>query len=264
MDSIFILKLILSFLIGGFWAIGITVVAEKYGTKLGGLLAGFPSTSLLALFFMGWTNSVSSAIIATKIVPIIFIVNIFFVVIYIILVKKNFILAMLGAVAWWLLVSGLIYYFKINNFLLALFIYFIVLWLAFLFLDKKLKIVSVKNIQIKHNISTLLFRGLLAGFIISLAVLLNKISGPLLGGIFGTFPAMFCSTMIITYRAGGADFSAATMKSSIIGGVTSIFYILVIQYFYNFSGLWLGTLIGIILTLLFSYCLFQVILKKIS
>ncbi len=47
MDNIFILKLVLSFIVGSLWITMGTVLAEKYGTKIGGLIAGLPSTILI-------------------------------------------------------------------------------------------------------------------------------------------------------------------------------------------------------------------------
>ena len=36
----FTLKLILSFIVGAIWVTGATILAEKYGTKLGGVIVG--------------------------------------------------------------------------------------------------------------------------------------------------------------------------------------------------------------------------------
>ncbi|MDI9559183.1 MAG: DUF3147 family protein, partial [Pseudomonadota bacterium] len=55
MDNIFVLKLILSFIVGSLWITMVTILAEKYGTRIGGLMAGLPSTILISLFFIAWT-----------------------------------------------------------------------------------------------------------------------------------------------------------------------------------------------------------------
>ncbi|MFC1955801.1 DUF3147 family protein [Chloroflexota bacterium] len=34
--------MVLSFIVGGTWIALVTVLAEKFGTKLGGIIAGFP------------------------------------------------------------------------------------------------------------------------------------------------------------------------------------------------------------------------------
>jgi hypothetical protein len=53
----FLLKLILTFLVGGTWITFATVLAEKYDTKPGGIIAGFPTTAAIALFFIAWTQT---------------------------------------------------------------------------------------------------------------------------------------------------------------------------------------------------------------
>ena len=86
MNDIFILKLVLSFLIGGAWVTTATHLADRYGTKIGGIITGLPSTALIALFFIGWTQSPVIAVDATTIIPAIGTVNALFLVVYILLV----------------------------------------------------------------------------------------------------------------------------------------------------------------------------------
>jgi len=65
----FIIKLIISFFVGAIWITSVTVISEKLGTKIGGVLGGLPSTCLIALFFIGWTQSPEVASHATIIMP---------------------------------------------------------------------------------------------------------------------------------------------------------------------------------------------------
>lgn len=85
MDNIFVLKLILSFIVGSLWITMVTILAEKYGTRIGGLMAGLPSTIPISLFFIAWTQSERVAVDATTIVPIIGGINCIFIVAYIFL-----------------------------------------------------------------------------------------------------------------------------------------------------------------------------------
>ncbi|MBN1224817.1 MAG: DUF3147 family protein, partial [Candidatus Aminicenantes bacterium] len=54
MTKIFLIKLVLSFFVGGAWVAAATLIADKYGTKIGGIIIGLPSTLLVSLFFIGW------------------------------------------------------------------------------------------------------------------------------------------------------------------------------------------------------------------
>ena len=67
----FQLQLLLSFFIGGIWIAGTTVLADRYGSKLGGWLGGLPSTALFSLFFIAWTQSPAIASEVTTVMPLI-------------------------------------------------------------------------------------------------------------------------------------------------------------------------------------------------
>ena len=77
---------------------------------------------------------------------------------------------------------------------------------------------------------------------IAFAVFMGKIGGPVYGGIFATFPAMFLSTLVITYRAGGAEFSRAVAKSLFVSGIINVvLYAIAVRYLYVWFGLAYGT-----------------------
>lgn len=263
MDNIFIIKLVLSFFIGGTWAAGITVIAEKYGTKIGGLLAGFPSTTLIALFFIGWTQSAQAAQQAAIMTPIVCGINVFFILIYIRLLKYNFFFALAGSLTWWAFCSIILFFLKFNNFYYSVLFYIIVLPVAYFIMERKFDTHAAVNNKKKYTFSIILFRGLLSGFIISLAIILNKFGGSILGGIFSSFPAMFLSTIIITYRSSGANFSAAIMKSGIIGAISTVVFGICVYYGYS-SGIIIGTLIGVIGALISAFFVYQLLIKKIT
>lgn len=69
MADLFIVKLILSFFVGGLYTIISTVAADKFGSKIGGLISGLPSTALFGLFFIGWTQNPQASSEATTLIP---------------------------------------------------------------------------------------------------------------------------------------------------------------------------------------------------
>src|SRR3989344_1903322 len=93
--DIFLLKLILTFIVGALWVNLGMIIAEKYGTKIGGVIAGLPSTALVTLFFIGWTQSAQFAAQSTTIVPIVTGISGFFVAVYLLLEKKGFFFALI-------------------------------------------------------------------------------------------------------------------------------------------------------------------------
>ena len=52
-----------------FVVIGITVFAERFGTKLGGIFGTIPSTIVVALYFISITKGVSFGVEAAAVVP---------------------------------------------------------------------------------------------------------------------------------------------------------------------------------------------------
>jgi uncharacterized membrane protein (GlpM family) len=260
----FVLKLILSFFVGSVWITLGTVIAEKYGTRIGGLVTGFPSTILISLFFIGWTQNAGIAAEATAIVPIIGGITCLFTLMYILLLRVNFGLALAAALLVWLGLSGGLVLLKFRNFGLSLPAYFGLLLASYYLIDKGLKIKSVRGKHIRHTLPMMFFRGLFGGLIISLAVVLAKIGGPLLGGVFAMFPAMFIGILAITYFSEGAAFSAAVMKSSLVGAVSVVVYGVAVRFTYVPFGLWWGTLISLLVALGSTFFIHRSIEKKIS
>ncbi|MBI5393503.1 DUF3147 family protein [Candidatus Woesearchaeota archaeon] len=162
----FTLKLLLSFFIGCFWVIIVTVIAEKYGSKIGGVIAGLPSTSLLTLFFIGLTQGEKTAADAAIVIPFMVGATALFIMVYILLARYNFYLGIISSVILWLAIS----FFVIVNKLQSLFYSFLALiiftFISYIVLEKKLSIPSQTSKEIKYTTPQLLSRGILTGTII--------------------------------------------------------------------------------------------------
>jgi hypothetical protein len=61
MDNTFVNQLFLSFLIGGTFVTAGTMIAQRFGSTLGGIVGGFPSTIIVALYFRGLAESPAAA-----------------------------------------------------------------------------------------------------------------------------------------------------------------------------------------------------------
>ena len=263
MNDIFILKLVLSFLIGGVWVTTATHLADRYGTKIGGIITGLPSTALIALFFIGWTQSPVIAVDATTIIPAIGVVNALFLVVYILLVRTNFFIALGSSFLVWSGFSLTLVLLNFNDFLLSIIIYVVVVLLSFFLIEKGIKVKSERASPTKSTLKTLMFRGLFSGTIIVLAVILGKIGGPHLGGMFAMFPAMFTATLLITYISHGSLFSSAMMKVALLSASSVVLYAILVRYTYIPLGLILGTLVSIFVSFSYAFIIHAVLVKKI-
>jgi len=265
MESIFILKLILSFIIGSVWVTLTTIAAEKYGSKIGGVIAGLPSTILVSLFFIGWTQSTQAVVEATTLVPLIGGVICLFLVAYLFLAPKiNFWLSLLGATFIWFIFSLGVYFTSFRNFGLSFVIYLVLALVSFIIVERYLNISSIKNKKVKYTFSMIIFRGLIAGTIISIAVLLAKLSGPVLGGVFSMFPAGFISTILVIHFQHGKEFSFPIMKVTILSGISVVSFGLFARYTYVPLGLWYGTLVSLLLACIVGYLMHLIVKEKMK
>jgi hypothetical protein len=254
----------LSFLLGGIWVTAVTYLADKYGTKIGGIITGLPSTALLSLFFIGWTQSPNISVEATTIIPAIGAVNALFLVVYILLVRTNFWLALGSSFLVWSVLSLSLVLSNFNNFMLSIVFYVVVVSLSFFSIEKGIKIKSEQASKLKITLKTLIFRGLFSGTIIVLAVTMGKIGGPLLGGMFAMFPAMFTGTLLITYLTHGSLFSSAMMKVALLSASSVVLYAVLVRFTYVPFGLILGTSVSIIVSFSYAFIIHAVLVKRIS
>jgi len=102
------------------------------------------------------------------------------------------------------------------------------------------------GIRVAYTSQQIITRGLVAGFIISLAVLITRLAGPIVGGIFSNFPVIFMSTLYITYRTGGMEFSRAVAKTLMFSAMVNVgVYSFTAHFAYQNTGLLAGTLISL-------------------
>lgn len=116
MEQSFIIKVVLSVIVGGIWVASSTVIVDKFGTKIGGLVAGLPSTVVVALFFIGLSQGAKNAVESTTVVLFAFAANGPFMLIYAALSKKGLWQSMGTAISVWFGVSYLIILFNFDNF----------------------------------------------------------------------------------------------------------------------------------------------------
>ena len=101
LDS-FSFKLLLTFLVGSSVVTLATVAAEKFGSKVGGFIAGLPSTAAIGLFFIGLAQSPKAASEATDVIPLIFGFNGLFLVTYPVGARWGTAIGLTGALMVWM------------------------------------------------------------------------------------------------------------------------------------------------------------------
>ena len=263
--QIFLLQLLLTFLIGSCWIYFTVLVGHRLGSKTGGFIGGLPSTALLSFFFVGLTQTPAIASSVTTIFPIAMVISCLFLVVYASIIRRGFLPAMIAALCFWFLASGIIVLFHWDNFLLNLIIYTVVMVLAYLILEKSLLIKSVA-VDKKGKPERFLFvRSLFGGLAVMITVLITKTGGHVLGGLFAAFPAMFISILAISYKTHGIEFSRAMTKPLMVTGMINIaVYAIALRYSYLLTGLYIGTLLSISISGVSAYLTYRFILPRIK
>ncbi len=265
MDTSFWLKLLLGFIVGSLWVTLTTVSAERFGSKVGGLIGGLPSTVVIALLFIGLTQSPQVAAEATTIMPLAQGLNGLVVITFMLFIPRGLWAGLLSAVPLWFFQSTLLYLLNIQYFWISLLGWLILLVFCFLIVEKWMRIPSTEKLDLSYPPSQLAWRALFGGSVIAFAVFMGKVGGPLLGGIFGSFPAMFLSTLVITYKTGGPAFSRSVGKSLIISGLINVpIYEIVVRVLYPRLGLGLGTVIALLVSLGTGYLTFRFMRSRLS
>ena len=265
MDASFWFKLLLSFIVGSLWITLTTLSAERFGSKVGGLIGGLPSTVVIALFFIGLTQSPEIAAQATTVMPLAQGLNGLFVLTFIHFIPRGLWLGLLSSLILWFFQSSLLYLLDIQRFWVSLLGWLFLLVFCYLVVEKRMKIPSQGRLTISNPFSLFVWRALFGGGVITLAVLMGKIGGPLLGGIFSSFPAMFLSTLVITYNSAGSGFSRSVGKSLMISGLINVpLYEIMVRFLYPTVGLVLGTMLALLFSLGTGYLTFVFMKKRLS
>jgi len=261
----FALKLLLTFLVGGSWVVMSTVVAERAGTKIGGVVAGMPSSSLIAFFFIGWTQSTEAAAQATTLGPLSMGVVALFNVAYALLYPRGFGLALAGSLGTWLILSLGLLATNIRSYGLSVLGLLFVVLVTYAILERRLDIPSQGQQPMRYTPGQLVFRALLGGTIITGAVLAAKLGGPIVGGIMATFPNVMLSTLILNHINHGRAFASAVLKSMTLSGPINVtLFMTAVRYLYPRCGLVLGTLLSFALSLLSGYLVYQFVRTRMT
>jgi uncharacterized membrane protein (GlpM family) len=265
MDATFWYKLGLSFIVGAAWVTLSTLAAERFGSKIGGLIGGLPSTVLVGLLFIGLTQSPFTAIQATTIIPLSQGLNGIFILVYLLAVQLSLVAGLVGSLSVWFLLASLLITTGIDSFALSLVAWMLLVVVCYLAAEYVIRIPSKGSLKVSYSPRQIALRGLFGGAVIALAVLISKVGGPLYGGVFTTFPAMFVTTLAITYRSGGADFSRAVAKSIMISGMINVvLYAIAVRYFYAWFGLPAGTLLAMVISLFTGYLTYLFLKERVK
>lgn len=213
----FLLRLALSFVLGGLAVAVFTTLAETRGSRLGGLLLSFPVKVVIALAFIGLNEGAAFAAKAAFSVPAGLGVNVVFLAAAAFLVRRFPPWpALAGALAAWAVAALAVVLLPPTGAVSSL-----VLWAGptFLALFLLSRLPGLRHdrrpaaaAKARFGWAGLLSRAAGAGAVVAASVLLARVAGPVLGGLAAVFPSGWITSMVILTRHHGPDFTGATVR----------------------------------------------------
>ncbi|MGD1054508.1 MAG: hypothetical protein ABR867_00285 [Nitrososphaerales archaeon] len=246
MSEILLLHLLLGFVSGWLIVAAVTAIADAYGTGKAGFLGGLPSTGAVGLFFIGWSQSQEAAVRATSVFPLAFSVTFAFLLFYSLPRRGGFASRITTALLLWFLLSVLVVLLHFDNFGLSLGISVLVSSIVFL-IHTRIGIQDYLPVESEFNLRQTALRGALGGWIVSLVVILTAVGGPLVGGVFAAAPVVWTSSLYLTSRAHGVEFSRSLTKSFMVAGILTVIpYSVAARYLFSAVGVLWGTVFAYI------------------
>jgi uncharacterized membrane protein (GlpM family) len=246
MADLLILNLILAFTVGGAWVSSATLIAERYGSALGGLVGGLPAISIISFLFIGLNQSPETASQATVVFPLALSFTMSFLFVYAVVSKRGFQVAFLAALLVWASLSVLTAFLDLRNVFFSVGVFLSLASFYLYVLKVKMKLPHVGGAEMPYSLRQVAFRALVGGGVVALAVLSSQLGGPELGGIASSFPAIFSLTLFFTYRTRGMALSKALTKPLLVSASLTAFpYSLLVGSPYPVLGVEIGTAVAL-------------------
>lgn len=250
---------VLSFAIAAAWVSMSTVVAERLGTRAGGVVATLPSTLVVALYFIAVEQGTGFAARVAWAVPAEMGVNAVFLALFVSFSGRGLPRALAAAFAGWAALSALLYLAEPQGVLLPLVAFVALVAASTAWLRARHPYRQEAGQAITYTPREIAMRGLFAGVVISLAIVGANLAGPVLGAILAVFPVIFTSTMVILYLRQGPSFTAATGTTMVVGSVNVVAFAVIAAFALPAWGVTWGTLAAVVASYAWSaagYALF--------
>ena len=241
MDKVFVLRVLLSFFIAGGWIALTSVLAEKFGSKIGGLISNLPSNILVSLVFISIVNDVSYLAELIPGIPIGLIIDTIFLLVFVILLRYNLVLSVIISLLVWFILAYVLAKLEFNNLIVNILVYVLITALSLWFIERIVKIPSKDSKIRSFSAFQIIYRAAFGGSIVATIVVFSTIFNPFFTGIFSTFPAMILSTLIILTISQGNEFTRAAGKVLILSTTNIIVYAIMVGYTYPRYGILIGT-----------------------
>lgn len=236
-----LLRLVASFMAGLVIVALVTTLADLLGEGPAGFVGGLPLTGPISILAIGATQSSSAAIQAVALFPLGFSVTFAFLLFYAAPKTLGFSARMPLALGLWFVTAACVALLAPGDFAVSVGSGGVIA-LAVLLVRSRISTSSGTRIETRPTRRGVLLRGALGGVVVVAVEVLSAASGPLVGGVFAAAPAIWSSSLYVTYRAQGLQFSRSlTWPFMQTGILTAIPYAVAAYFLFSALGIWVGT-----------------------
>jgi hypothetical protein len=263
LDSLFYYRVALSFFIAGIWIALATLLTERLGTKIGGLISNLPSNILISFIFIAVINGIPFTVDSVPGIPLGMGIDTIFLLVFILCLQYGIVLSTVLSLLTWFLLALILVRLEMDNLVYNIVLYLLLTIILFLFLEKLVKIPSIERKDIRFTIWQIVIRALFAGSVVASIIILAQFLPPYAVGIFSTFPAVLLTTMIILVVNQGKDFARATGKILVLSSSNIVVYGMGIYVTYPKFGIVAGTLFSFVLAVVWVW-LMHPLVRRLS
>jgi len=238
-----VLHILLAFVLAGAWIATTTWIAERRGSRVGGLLVNLPSNLLLSLIFMAVLRGPGYAAGAAAAVPIGMGINSIFLTLFIWLVPRGLGKATALCLAFWFVAAAVTVRLPLTP-LVSLVLYAAILGVTMWLAERVLRVRTPERKKKPFSTAQFLARAAFSGGLVASAVAISLLASPWVTGVFSTFPAVMTSSMVILTLNQGPDFARATAKVLIFSSLNILVYAYIVVAAYPTLGVVPGTLLA--------------------
>lgn len=259
MERLFLTQILLSFLIAGTWIAFSSLVAERLGIRIGGLIANLPANLMISLLFVTFVRDVEYVADAVLVVPAGLVVVTVFLLVFILTIRFGLLMASCLSLLAWFSIAHLLSQAPRMDLLPSIGIYLGFVVLAMVALDKVLVVDGVRAVRREYTRQQIIGRAVFSGSIVAAVVIVAKFSPPNYTGILATFPAMLFSTLFILARNQGPDFVRSVGKVLTLTTTNLLIYALAVYFTYPQFGVVIGTMISYLASVIWVFSLFPLV-----
>ncbi|HWG90087.1 MAG TPA: DUF3147 family protein [Candidatus Thermoplasmatota archaeon] len=249
MDYPFLERLAVSFVVGGASVALFTTAAERFGSRYGGLLLSFPVKLAVSLALLALQEGVVEAAVSASVVPLGIASNVVFLAVTVVALRRipRVQAIALGMSAW--LSTAVLCLLVVPEAAAPAFLVYSGITAAAL--AGLTAIPALRGIHHRKGARVfsgwrLVRRGLAAGALVASTLIVARLAGPVVAGLFAVFPSAWLTTMIVLSRDQGPDFTGATARTMIAGSASPVAYGLAMAMLLSPLGVLAATLASLV------------------